>query len=198
MYRCIFNVCTGALLSAMAPIALACGLLDDPNASHCMSNPGVKKAAGTSTAPSHPRRDDLNSGPPGSGQTVCAFYDRRTQKCLTERPNTEAYDSAVQTGIGAAMMGMQIQQDALHRARQMGIGAGVPGQGFPMPTAQNGMPSVPSPSLPHASLPPTPRGDSPQEGFKECVVSRLQQIESATGRPASAEQTTAAMQGCSR
>lgn len=136
---------------------------------------------------------------------VCAFYDRTTQKCLTQRPNTQAYDSAVQTGIEAAMMGMQIQQDALHRARMMGIGGGpepdsMPSMTQPVPGVgpSSGHNNVFSGAGPHQTQGAgiVPGNELGQAQFKECVSTKLQGIYTSTGRSASPQETVMAMQTC--
>lgn len=169
-----------------------------------MTGPAPQTPPGARTS-GNLRRDDLNSGPPGAGQMVCAFYDRTTQKCLTQRPNTQAYDSAVQTGIEAAMMGMQIQQDALHRARMMGIGGGpepdsMPSMTQPVPGVgpSSGHNNVFSGAGPHQTQGAgiVPGNELGQAQFKECVSTKLQGIYTSTGRSASPQETVMAMQTC--
>jgi hypothetical protein len=207
MPKRISKISAGTFLFGVWSIVLACGPLDDPNLPNCMSGASAKLTAVTTQQPVISNRDDLRSGPIGIGQMVCAFYDQRTQKCLTERPNTTAYDSAVQTGVETAMMGMQIQQDALHRARMMGISGAKPTQGYSQPNSQQPvLPFLPAQPNPFSVTSPaanqmtttSPIEDTAQKRFKECFASRLEQIQMTTGRPASPEQTTAAMRGCSR
>lgn len=116
-----------AVLGASMSAAHACSMLADPNSPECRNGTGPVRVG--NTLPSAPQVEPAprtSADVPGRGQTVCAFFDTKTSRCLTVRPNTKAYDDAVQAGIDAAMMGTQIQQDAMQRAAEMGVLPGFP------------------------------------------------------------------------
>lgn len=103
----VHAIVAALLLAGAAGAQAACGVLDDPNSEACMSARASAAAASGSEK--------------GKGQTVCAFFDEKSQRCLTVRPDTKQYDSAVRTGIETAMMGMQIMADGREEARRMGV-----------------------------------------------------------------------------
>lgn len=125
---------------------------------------------------------------PGRGQFVCAVVEPGTGRCLTMRPNTRDYDSAVQTGVEAAMMGMQVQADAIRRAQEMGLvppgmaqpgmaPVGMPPMGMPQWPQQPAMPAYPAPGIGQGRL----AGDGAQ-AYAECVNATIARFRSATGR----------------
>jgi len=180
----------------------SCGMLADPNSPACRSgtasppsqrgSPAAAPAAGASGPAGHA---------PGRGQQVCAFFDRTTNRCLTVRPNTADYDSAVQTGIDAAMMGMQIQQDAIHRAGQMGVLGGVARGEAPaaVPAAARTAASVTGMSvgapLGAVMVPPTAVG-SEDTPLLLCARRKVEEVEKGAGRPATPAEVTSFLKGC--
>lgn len=193
----------GALFGPSVVQAQTCGLLADPNNPACKggtaspATAGAAAPAAVGAAPADPRQA------PGMGQKVCAFFDTKTNRCLTVRPDTKAYDSAVQTGIEAAMMGMQIQQDALHRAGQMGVlsGFGLGGRapvGAALPQLP-GAAATPSPGLTAPGSAPAAQASGRQSSdtpLVACTRQRISQAEKAAGRPATSEEVAAAMRSC--
>lgn len=176
-----------------------CGLLYDPNSATRANCPPASRSGGEfkeipklATPPFAPPSTVQfppfpNSQPPqpGRGQFVCALVDRASGRCLTMRPNTKDYDDAVQTGVEAAMMGMQVQADAVRRAQEMGLGGpggmtqGMPPIGVPHMPMQ--MPRVPQAA---GSVP----GGNGGQTFAECVVAMASQLKAATGRDPSPAQ----------
>lgn len=203
MLQSIRSITLGLVLAAIVPGAVwaqGCGLLADPNDPKCKAGTGQVPATGA-----QPGIGGNQAGQePGMGQQVCAFFDTRTNRCLTLRPNTKQYDSAVQTGIEAAMMGMQIQQDALYRAGQMGI---LGGFGRNAPGLPSGVGLPPGITLP-AGLPQgegaTGQAQSGGErrqadtALVSCTRQRIAQVERAAGRPATPDEVTAAMMVCDK
>ncbi|ABM96940.1 hypothetical protein [Methylibium petroleiphilum] len=198
---------SGALFGPSVAQAQTCGLLADPNNPACKggtaspATPGAAAPAAAAATATDPRQA------PGMGQKVCAFFDTKTNRCLTVRPDTKAYDSAVQTGIEAAMMGMQIQQDAIYRAGQMGVlggfGRQAQGQaGAPLPQMPQGV-TLPGATLPGVGL--TVPGAAPESAAARqtsdsplvaCARQRITQAEKASGRPATPDEVAAAMRSC--
>lgn len=205
--------------------AQACGALADPNNPACRGGTGQLPSAVPTPAGAAAQAAGARPAPePGAGQFVCAFFDARTKRCLTVRPNTKDYDSAVQTGIEAAMMGMQIQQDAIYRAGQMGVlggfggGQGQPRDGASAPGAvdaavagaDQGQASVESfPGLGGVSgvagghplrgqSQQSQSAASPESPAVACAKARLSQVEKAAGRPATPAEMVAVMQACNR
>lgn len=197
----------GAFMVSGVAQAQTCGMLADPNSPACkggtaaptaLASPGTPATqAGVSSTPLDKRQA------PGMGQKVCAFFDTKTNRCLTVRPDTQAYDNAVQTGIEAAMMGMQIQQDAIYRAGQMGVLSGF-GRGDAA-TAGVGLPQMPTGAVaapPGLAMPGAAPAEQPSArqasgtSLVACTRQRITQTERAAGRPATAEEVTAAMRSC--
>lgn len=170
--------------------AQTCGILSDPN------DPACK--AGTSTpVTSADRAAAAAAGKqPGKGQKVCAFFDTATNRCLTMRPDTKDYDSAVQTGIQAAMMGMQIQHDALYEAGQAGVlaGFGLP-SGVQLPGGA--LPGLgASPSASPASSAAVTNAQAQDSTMVSCTRQRIANVEKSAGRPATPDEVTQAMKSC--
>ncbi|WP_306393781.1 hypothetical protein [Telluria beijingensis] len=142
------------LLAGGASARAACGALEDPNSDACMS------ARASAAAASRLEK--------GKGQTVCAFFDEKSQRCLTVRPDTKLYDSAVRTGIETAMMGMQIMADGREEARRMGVlgGAG---------------------AAPGAS-----------SAYNDCIRDGLERIAQAQKAQANPDQVSLVLKGCAR
>lgn len=191
---------TALLLAAQARAQGACSLLADPNSTVGKNCPAATPSqrvppTGISAAPhSAPTATQANGAQPGRGQFVCAVIDPTTGKCRTMRPNTKDYDDAVQTGVEAAMMGMQIQADAMRRAQEMGLGGpqmapqGVPQIGFPQMQTQVPMAGYPgAPSMVGGAQPMS----AGATGFADCVGTMSARLKSATGQnptPAQTEQ----------
>lgn len=211
----------GAVLAACMLLAMAhpaaaqsgCGALADPNSivgkkcpaavwqSGVPSNPLPPSATppyipDRSMQPTHPRYTTPAAAgqQPGRGQFVCAVVEPSTGRCLTMRPNTKDYDDAVQTGVEAAMMGMQVQADAMRRAQEMGLtGPAIAPQGVP----QMGHPQM-QPQAPTAGYSGTPSligggqaAPGGTTGFADCVGAMSARLKSATGKnptPAQTEQ----------
>lgn len=211
----------GAVLAACMLLAFAhpaaaqsgCGALADPNSivgkkcpaavwqSGVPSNPLPPSATppyipDRNMQPTHPRYTTPAAAgqQPGRGQFVCAVVEPSTGRCLTMRPNTKDYDDAVQTGVEAAMMGMQVQADAMRRAQEMGLGGphmappGVPPMGIPQMQPQ-------VPMAGHQGAPSMIGGGHPTSagatGFADCVDAMSARLKSATGKnptPAQSEQ----------
>lgn len=182
-----------------------CGSLYDPNSKarpYCP--PGSSRLGGEvnelpklATPPFAPpsmgHRLPYPTPQPGRGQFVCAVVDPASGRCLTMRPNTKDYDDAVQTGVEAAMMGMQVQADALRRAQEMGLGGpGAMQQGMP----PIGVPQVPT-QIPGMSQAPGARaGANGGQTFAECVVAMASQLKAATGRDPSPSQNEQILLQC--
>ena len=149
-----------ALAACAASAQAACGMLDDPNSAACMTTRAPAAAPAQVTGNPASER--------GRGQTVCAFVDQKTQRCLTMRPNTKQYDSAVRTGVEAAMMGMQYMADGREEARRMGIA------GF------------------------EESGSGAAAAYSGCVDDGLARIAAAQQARASAEQVSLVLKGCAR
>lgn len=204
-------ICVAALVLLGVGQAAAqgrCGSLYDPNSTarpYCL--PGSSRQGGDinelpklATPPFAPPSTVQfppfqNSQPPqpGRGQFVCALVDRASGRCLTMRPNTKDYDDAVQTGVEAAMMGMQVQADAVRRAQEMGLGG--PG------AMQQGMPPIGVPQMstqiPGMSQVPGARaGANGGQTFAECVVAMASQLKAATGRDPSPAQNEQILLQC--
>lgn len=177
-----------------------CGLIDPMDVSRkCdTTNATPTKAPGIPAAPAR----SADSGQlPGKGQQVCAFFDTRTNRCLTVRPNTRDYDAAVQAGIDAAMMGMQVQTDALHRAAEMGVVPGAGGAPGPALVPQGQIPTASAVPPDQFVRPPSARspiGGAVRSDLTSCIRSRVQAVESATGKSASPSDVTQAMQSCAQ
>lgn len=150
-----------ALAACAASAQAVCGMLDDPNSAACMAARAPAPAAAATGNPALEK---------GRGQTVCAFVDQKTQRCLTMRPNTKQYDSAVRTGVEAAMMGMQIMADGREEARRMGIA------GFEESATASGAGSA----------------------YNSCINDGLARIADAQHTRASPEQVSLVLKGCAR
>ena len=123
------------------------------------------------------------------------------------RPNTKDYDQAVQTGVEAAMMGMQVQADAIRRAQEMGLGAPAAG----MPALPHMTPQT-QPQFPHqlpgqvqfppSVLPVAPSllgGSQPMAGadsFAECVSAMSSRVRATTGQNPTPTQNAQILQQC--
>ncbi len=211
------TVCAGlaALLTCflMASSALAqtrCSVLADPNSTvgqNCrtpitFNRPQPAELPSLATPPIAPQASGQAVSPwqspggrqvpegqqPGRGQFVCAVLEPGTGRCLTMRPNTKDYDSAVQTGVEAAMMGMQVQADAIRRAQEMGLmPPGMPQPGMaPMGQPPMGMPQWPQQQpMPAHAAPGIGKGPLAGDGaqaYAECVNTTIARFRSATGR----------------
>lgn len=190
----------GALFGPSVVHAQTCGLLADPNSPTCKGGtaaPPVGTAATTARAASGAATAPGQT--PGRGQYVCAFFDQASGRCLSIRPNTQAYDSAVDTGIAAAMMGMQIQADAIHRAGQMGVlgqFGRTDGTGSPMPAVPAtapGAPALPAASATDPSLVPGMRPDSPAT---VCVRARVEEQSRQLGRALGQQELEKILSSC--
>jgi hypothetical protein len=192
---------TALLLSAQARAQGACSLLADPNSSVGKNCPAATPSqgvarTGSSVSPLNaPTAAQGNGAQPGRGQFVCAVFDPTTGKCRTMRPNTKDYDDAVQTGVEAAMMGMQVQADALRRAQEMGLG--VPG------AQQPAMPAMGFPKTPYATQPPmlpapaqAVAGQKAPGSFEQCVDALSTQVKRSTGRNPTDAQNVQIMMQC--
>ena len=181
-----------------------CGSLYDPNSAARTNCPPaspygapVKELPKLATPPFLPpstgHRVPSQAPQVGRGQFVCAVLDPASGRCLTMRPNTKDYDDAVQTGVEAAMMGMQVQADALRRAQEMGLGG--PG------AIQQGMPPIGVPQMP-MQMPRAPQAASAVGGanggqtFAQCVVATASQLKAATGRDPSPAQNQQILLQC--
>ena len=150
-----------AALAMCAASAFAeCGKLDDPNSPRCLAAPPRDVLA-------PPKSDVIEKG---RGQTVCAFFDTKTERCLTMRPNTKQYDSAIRTGVETAMMGMQYMADGREEAHRMGI-AGTEGTG---------------------------PGSNAATNFNSCVKDGLDRIAQAQKTKANQEQVSLVLKGCAK
>lgn len=165
MKRFATNCLAALALAASAGAAqAACGVLDDPNSDACMASRVPAPAAPAIAIGAAPEK--------GRGQTACAFVDQKTQRCLTMRPNTKQYDSAIRTGVETAMMGMQYMADGREEARRIGI-AGV---GDPSASA----------------------GAGAGTAYNGCVDDGLARIAQAQQTRASPEQVSLVLKGCAR
>lgn len=161
-----------AALSIHTAGTAQCGLLSDPNSPSCKHGTGpitiAAPAAAQATRPgtAQPAQPGLSRGTsqgasdaPGMGQFACAFYDQRTNRCLTVRPNTQAYDNAVRAGIETAMGGMQIMQDGAYMAGQMGVTMPTLPHIIPVPPVAPWPPTIVAPEPVATGVPAT--GGSP-------------------------------------
>lgn len=184
----LFFTAALAVLGASMSAAQACSMLADPNSPECKNGTGpVRAGANLPSAQQAAPAARHAADAPGRGQQVCAFFDTRTNRCLTVRPNTKAYDDAVQTGVDAAMMGIQIQQDALRRAAEIGV---TPGGGLPGSVSLPTIPKQPERALPPpTNLPaPSPRYSDAQTSppiesrLMSCIQSRAEKESERKGR----------------
>lgn len=186
----LFITAALAVLGASMSGAHACGMLSDPNSPECKNGTGpVRAGANLPSAQQAAPAARPTADAPGRGQQGCAFFDTRTNRCLTVRPNTKAYDDAVQTGVEAAMMGIQIQQDALRRAAEMGVIPGFTTQ----PLQQPGSKTQAETGIGQAA-------DSSNSGdtFTRCLQSTLSKIETKNKRSATTGDINSAMAACEK
>jgi hypothetical protein len=206
----------GALLLAMGTHALAqvsCASRD-PFTGACASGAGLAGAGAAvparqgvadsspATAGGNPFVPGLPSGVVRDGRRVCTQFDTRSPpgappRCLVWATSQSDYNSAVQTGIDAAMNGMAIIRDV--QARTAGMGA----------LGMGGMPALPVPAPSTAGVPAQGYG-TPQQipgglaqsaqglQFAECVKTRSAAITRQQGREPTPDETMTIIQHCDR
>lgn len=101
--------------------AHACSMLDDPMSPQCREAAPKVAMPGLPTAPQGLPRDSGETYPSNvaprnaAGERECALYDLRTKHCTVYKMTPDDYDRAVNTGIGAASAGLEVQEDIYRR-----------------------------------------------------------------------------------
>lgn len=194
-----------ALLMACAGVAAqeAPCAITDPISGKCMaSGTSAARAVGNGAVEAKaPAGQPYSLGGvfESSGYYECAMYDEKTKRCTLRASSAEQRESAVQTGIEAAMSGMRIQQEAILRGQQMGMFPGGPTAGVP---ARSSYPQGNSyPSAKPAGGAQAKAGSAvtaKADGFRECVDAKMASTAQARGRMPTPDQQMAAVSECSR
>jgi hypothetical protein len=201
------TIATLAVLSAgTAAFAQQCAVTD-PISGKCVA----RSSAASSAVGAAPRQGQIEANAaPGqpyslggvyesSGYYECAQYDKKQERCVVRAMSAEQRESAVQTGIEVAMSGLRIQQEAMLRARQMGMypnGAApaqaVAGNPPPLPVARAGASAAPA-----AQAVQSPRQAAGAASFSDCVNARVTMAAQA-GRTLSTPEQVAIAAECSK